>query len=64
MAAVGDPDLLRTRPMHVDIELRGEHTRWRTVADVIGRHHLPPNAEVGMGLDRARFIRFLLEGLA
>ncbi len=64
VAAVADPDLLRTRPMHVDIELRGEHTRGRTVADVIGWHAQPPNVDVGVGLDRARFIRFLLEGLS
>lgn len=63
VAALVEPGLLRTQPMHVDIELRGEHTRGRTVADVSGWHHQPPNVEVGIGIDRERFVEILCEGL-
>lgn len=64
VAAVIDPTLLRTKPMHVDIELRGEHTAGRTVCDVYGITGEPPNAEVGLELDVPRFWDLLIETLA
>ncbi|MBL8056591.1 MAG: nucleoside hydrolase [Anaerolineales bacterium] len=63
VAAVVDPALLTTKPMHVDIELGGAFTRGRTVADAIGWHRQPANVDVGVGLDRERFLAVLLAGL-
>jgi len=65
-AAVGAMELsvIKTRPMHVDIELNGTHTRGRTVADVSGYHKKPANVDVGVGIDRERFMHLLEEALA
>jgi len=63
VAALIEPGILHTQPMHVDIELHGEHTRGRTVAGVIGWHPQPPNVDVGTGINKARFIEILLDGL-
>lgn len=63
VAAVIEPDILVTKPMHVDIELTGAHTRGRTVADVHGQTGLPKNVDVGVGFNRDRFLEILAEGL-
>lgn len=63
VAAVIEPDILEVKPMHVDIELNGEYTRGRTVADVHGRTGLSKNVEVGVGFNRERFLQILTEGL-
>ncbi|MGQ0602581.1 MAG: nucleoside hydrolase [Anaerolineales bacterium] len=63
VAAIADPDLLQTKAAHVDIELHGTYTRGRTVADMVGWHQQPPNVEVAVKVNRARFIEVLFEGL-
>ncbi|GAC1447711.1 MAG: nucleoside hydrolase [Ktedonobacterales bacterium] len=64
VARVVNPDLLRTQPMHVAIELRGEFTVGRTVCDVHGITGKPPNAEVGLELDVPAFWDLLIATLA
>ncbi|HEY60799.1 MAG TPA: ribonucleoside hydrolase [Anaerolineae bacterium] len=64
VASVIDPDLVKTCRMHVEIELRGEYTRGRTVADISGRHGHKKNVDVGLKADRGRFLQILMEGLA
>lgn len=64
VATVIDPTLLQTKPMHVAVELRGEHTAGRTVCDLYGVTKLPPNAEVGLALDVPRFWDLMIETLA
>lgn len=64
VAAVVEPDILRTKAMRVDIELGGQYTRGRTVADLSGWQKKKPNVDVGMGLNRGRFLEILLEGLS
>ena len=64
VAEVIQPGLTETRPMHVEIELHGQHTRGRTVADISRRHARPANVEVGVAMDRSRFLEILLEGLS
>ncbi len=59
-----DPTLIRCRPMHVDIELRGEWTTGRTVCDRYGRTGKPANAAVGLELDVPRFWDMLIQTLA
>jgi inosine-uridine nucleoside N-ribohydrolase len=63
VAAIADPGLLQTKAAHVEIELHGTHTRGRTVADMVGWHQQPPNVNVAVKVDRARFIKVLSEGL-
>jgi inosine-uridine nucleoside N-ribohydrolase len=62
VAAVVEPGLLKTNPMHVDIELHGGLTRGRTVADTSNRFSPDSNVDVGVGIDRERFIQILHEG--
>jgi pyrimidine-specific ribonucleoside hydrolase len=64
VAAVLEPDLLETRPMRVDVECESELTRGETVCDYYGVTGEPPNAEVGVGLDREAFFDLLYRSLA
>ena len=64
VALVIDPTLFVTKPMHVDIELRGEFTIGRTVCDVHGVTGKTANAEVAREGDVPRFWNLLIETLA
>ena len=64
VAAVLEPALLVTRPMRVDVECESELTRGETVCDFYGVTGKPPNADVGVELDRERFFELLYESLA
>lgn len=72
-----DPSLIEAEPMHVAVELKGEHTYGMTVCDhrhlrgigeeikVVGkRKGEPPNAEVGLRIDADRFFDLLIDTLA
>ncbi len=76
VAALIDSDVLRFEPMHVSIELRGEHTYGMTLCDY--RHHEPSdieaggngilrgepaNAEVAIGVNDDRFWELFLDVL-
>ncbi len=50
-----DPTLIKTKPMAVEVELRGEHTYGRTCCDYFGMTRKAPNAEVALELDVERF---------
>ncbi len=63
VAAVLDPGLLKTRPMRVDVECESELTRGETVCDFYGVTGKPPNADVGVELDRAGFFDLLYDSL-
>ena len=55
-----DPDLVKTRPATVDVELTGTLTRGMTIADWSGRWGREPNALIGIGVDpEAFFDRFI-----
>lgn len=58
------PDLVRTAPYQVDVETISDLTRGRTVVDVHGLTGRPPNADVGVAIDRPRFIDVLVEAVA
>jgi inosine-uridine nucleoside N-ribohydrolase len=77
VAILLEPSVITWVPMHVAVELRGEHTRGMTVVDA--RHvrafnpaaadggpprGATPNANVAVGLDHAGFIRLLEDALA
>ena len=63
VAAVVEPGLLKTCPMRVEIECQSELTRGETVCDVQGVWGKPPNADVGLELDRAAFFEILYRAL-
>jgi pyrimidine-specific ribonucleoside hydrolase len=63
VAAVLEPDLLETRPMRVDVECESELTRGETVCDYYGVTGEPPNAEVGVALEKEGFFDLLYRSL-
>jgi inosine-uridine nucleoside N-ribohydrolase len=63
VAAVVEPGMLETCPMRVEIECEGELTRGETVCDLLDVWGKPPNAEVGVRLDRAAFFEVLYRSL-
>ena len=63
VAAVLEPGVLKTRPMNVQIECESDLTRGETVCDFHGVTGRPPNAEVGVELDRGAFFDLLHDSL-
>jgi purine nucleosidase/pyrimidine-specific ribonucleoside hydrolase len=55
LAAVIEPELLRSVDAYVAIETEGRHTRGATVVDLHGRLGEPPNARVALELDVVGF---------
>jgi pyrimidine-specific ribonucleoside hydrolase len=64
VAHVLDEDLVTSASYRVDVETESELTRGRTVVDVRGLSGQPPNARVGLEIDRARFVDLLVEAVA
>lgn len=64
VAHLAQPGLVRTEAYRVDVETAGELCRGRTVVDVHGTSGRPPNAEVGLAIDRPRFVDLLVEAVA
>lgn len=64
VAAVLDPTVLTTRRMRVDVECEGALTCGETVCDFYGVTGKPPNADVGVELDRERFFEILYDALS
>jgi ribosylpyrimidine nucleosidase len=50
-----DPTCIKTKPMHVAIELKGEYTYGRTCCDYFGITGKTPNAQVATMLDFRKF---------
>lgn len=58
------PDLVTTKAYRVDVETSSDLTRGRTVVDLRGLTGQPANADVGLQIDRARFIDLLVDSVA
>jgi len=58
------PGIIRSESLRVDVETSGTLTRGRTVADREGLAGRPPNAQVGLGIDRARLIDLVVDAVA
>ncbi|MFI5254610.1 MAG: nucleoside hydrolase [Candidatus Limnocylindrales bacterium] len=56
--------IVRTERYRVDIETQGRFTRGRTVVDEHGLSGRTPNADVGVGIDRERFLGLVRDALA
>jgi pyrimidine-specific ribonucleoside hydrolase len=64
VAEVAQPGLVETLELHVAVECASDLCRGRTVIDRWRRTGSPPNARVGVGIDREAFVRLLTERLA
>lgn len=58
------PDLVRTASYRVDVETTSELTRGRTVVDLHGLTGRPPNVDVGVAIDRPRFVDVLVDAVS
>ena len=63
VAAVIEPDILLTKAMHVEIELTGSHTRGCTVTAAQGMDSKPANVDVGVSINRERFLQVMQAAL-
>jgi pyrimidine-specific ribonucleoside hydrolase len=63
VAWLAAPDLVVARPLRIDVETAGTHTRGRTVADEERLSGRPVNAEVGVSIDRERLIDMVVDGV-
>ncbi len=57
------PGLVETTPYRVDVETASELTRGRTVVDRYAQTGRPPNADVGLRIDRERFVDVLIDAV-
>ncbi|HXI46771.1 MAG TPA: nucleoside hydrolase [Candidatus Acidoferrales bacterium] len=64
VAHLANPGLVTTVRTNVTVELRGEFTRGRTVVDLRGVTDRPANADVGLDIDRDRFVALLRGAIA
>jgi inosine-uridine nucleoside N-ribohydrolase len=64
--AVTHPGVIGFEPRHVDVELRGEHTRGMTLVDErdFQNERLAQNAQVGLSINRKKGIKLLLDAVA
>lgn len=63
VAHLAAPGLVRTAALDVQIETEGRFTRGRTVVDLRRVTGRPPNAHVGLDIDRERFVALLGEAI-
>lgn len=57
-----NPDIVRTEPCHVDVDITGQYSRACTVTDVMCRDK-KPNAMVAFDLNREEFIKLHLDAI-
>ncbi len=61
------PDLVKTEPMHVEVETKGEHTRGMSLADlrpVLDKWKKKPNVQVCTWVDSRQSLKLFWKGLA
>ena len=63
VAWLAAPDLVVSRPLRIDVETAGVHSRGRTVADEEGLSGRPVNADVGVSIDRERLIEMVVDAV-
>jgi purine nucleosidase len=61
LALVYAPDLARTVPLYVDVEIASETTMGKTVGDFLRVTGRPPNVRAVVEFDNQRFIELFLE---
>jgi pyrimidine-specific ribonucleoside hydrolase len=63
VATVFQPDIVKTKHLHVDIETHGEFTLGRTVVDFSGVTRKTPNVDVALDVDRERFVALIKDAV-
>ncbi len=63
VAWLAEPGLVHSSELRIDIETAGIHTRGRTVADRERLTGRPPNATVGLEIDRARLMDVVVDAV-
>lgn len=63
IASLIDPELVTTKPMNAQIDIRGGQSYGRTNCDFFNYLRLPPTADVAIDIDPARFWDVFEEGL-
>lgn len=63
VAWLAEPGLVRSSELRIDVETAGIHTRGRTVADREALTGRPPNATVGLEIDRERLIDIVVDAV-
>lgn len=58
-----DPEVITTKPMNAQIDIRSTQSYGRTNCDYFGYQKLPPTADVAVGIDADRFWDIVEEGL-
>jgi inosine-uridine nucleoside N-ribohydrolase len=58
------PWLIERRSIRIDVVTGDGLTRGRTVGDLEGRSGRPPNAEVGVDVDREAFLDLVIDAVA
>ncbi|RDU37755.1 nucleoside hydrolase [Neobacillus piezotolerans] len=60
IGAVINPDFIKTKPMHIQVDCEGIHSVGRTVADLRGIPANPPNVDVALEVDAEGFLEHFL----
>lgn len=60
---VANPEILKTKALHVDIELKGEFTAGSTVADVYDRLNKEKNVDVAFDINREAFVEEIIKAV-
>lgn len=63
VAALIRPELMTSRPLHVDIETKGRFCRGATVGDLFGVTGKEPNVTAIMDIDREGFVDLIVESV-
>jgi purine nucleosidase len=61
VGVVIDPSFVKTRPLHVQVDLEGELSFARTVGDLRDKPEKEPNMDVCLKVDAERFLRHFLD---
>ena len=59
LALVIDPTLIRTKPVHIGVELAGTYAFGATIADFWSERREKPNARIAYAVDSDRFFDLL-----
>lgn len=61
VSCVANPNIIKTIPLKVDIELQGKYTTGATVGNFNKRFNHNPNADVAFHIDREAFVKEIIE---
>ena len=64
VCAVTNPEILTTKLLHVDIELKGDYTSGMTVVDLNNKLNQNKNADVALGVDKDAYIDLIIEAVS